>query len=155
VVEGASIEVYMREGKLDEEIRIGAPKTPDWDSYKMLLACARHEPESQIKTLAAGVEADDDPEVNYFFAAHLAYCKQTEPALRMLKLAIDRNYCSYPALDKDPLFDPLRTNPDFIRIREAGIACHENFVANRQPRPRSKRRHRRCIAPGKGPSRDR
>jgi hypothetical protein len=130
-----AIEVHMRDGKTQEAIRIGPPKIPHWDSYKMLLACARHEPESQIKALAAGVEVDDDPEVNYFFAAHLAYCQQTDAALRMLKLAIDRNYCSYPTVDKDPLFDSIRTNPEFLKVREAGIACHESFVANRLPRP--------------------
>jgi len=101
----------------------------------MLLACARHEPESQIKSLAAGVETDDDPEVNYFFAGHLAYCGQTNAALRMLNLAIKRNYCSYPAMDKDPFFDKFRSNPEFSNIRAAGVVCHDNFVTNREQVP--------------------
>jgi len=130
-----AIEIYMREGKLDQAIRIGPPKIPHWDSYKMLLACAAHEPESQIRALAAGVEVDDDPEVDYFFAGHLAYCRQTDAALRMLKLAIDRNYCSCPTMDKDPMFDSIRSDPEFMKVREAGIACHENFVANHLPPP--------------------
>ena len=41
-----AIEVLLREGKTDEALRIPAPKIPHWDSYKMLLACARHEPGS-------------------------------------------------------------------------------------------------------------
>jgi hypothetical protein len=98
----------------------------------MLLACAHHESESQISSLAAGVEIDDDPEVNYFFAGHLAYCSQTNAALRMLNLAIKRNYCSYPAMDKDPFFDKVRANPEFSNVRAAGVACHDNFVANRE-----------------------
>jgi hypothetical protein len=118
-----------------EAIQIGPPQIPHWDSYKMLLACARHEPESQIRSLAAGVEIDDDPEVNYFFAGHLAYCGQTNAALRMLNLAIKRNYCSYPAMDKDPFCDKVRTNPEFSNIHAAGVTGHGNFVSNREQVP--------------------
>jgi hypothetical protein len=128
-----AVEVLLREGKTQEAIKISPPQIPHWDSYKMLLACARREPEAQIRSLAAGVEIDDDPEVNYFFSAHLAYCGQTNESLRLLKLAIDGNYCSYPALDLDPFFDKIRTAPEFSKVRAAGIACHENFVANREP----------------------
>jgi hypothetical protein len=98
----------------------------------MLLACARQEPESQIASLSSLVEIDDDPEINYFFAGHLAYCGQTTAALRMLELAIKRNYCSYPAMDKDPFFDKVRASPEFARVRAAGIACHNNFINNRE-----------------------
>jgi DNA-binding winged helix-turn-helix (wHTH) protein/TolB-like protein len=128
-----AVEVLLREGKTQEAIKIGPPQIPHWGSYKMLLACAQHEPESQIKALTAGVEIDDDPEVNYFFAAHLAYCGQTNESFRLLKLAIDANYCSYPAMDLDPFFDKIRTAPGFANVRAAAIACHENFVANREP----------------------
>jgi tetratricopeptide (TPR) repeat protein len=126
-----AVEVLLREGKTEEAIKIGPPQIPHWDSYKMLLACARHEPEPQIKSLAAGVEIDDDPEVNYFFAAHLAYCGQTIESLRLLRLAIDGNYCSFPAMDLDPFFAKIRTAPGFAKVRAAAIACHENFVAER------------------------
>jgi DNA-binding winged helix-turn-helix (wHTH) protein/TolB-like protein len=127
-----AVEVLLREGKTQEAIKIGPPQIPHWDSYKMLLTCARREPEAQIRSLAAGVEIDDDPEVNYFFAAHLAYCGQTDAAVRMLKLAIERNYCSYPAMDKDPFFNGVRSSPQFSEARATGIACHQNFVANRE-----------------------
>jgi DNA-binding winged helix-turn-helix (wHTH) protein/TolB-like protein len=128
-----AVEVHLREGQTQAAIKIGPPQIPHWGSYKMLLACAQREPQSQIKALAAGVEIDDDPEVNYFFAAHLAYCGQTNESLRLLKLAIDANYCSYPAMDVDPFFAKIRTVPEFANVRAAGIACHENFVANREP----------------------
>jgi DNA-binding winged helix-turn-helix (wHTH) protein/TolB-like protein len=130
-----AVEVLLREGKMEEAIRIGPPQIPHWDSYKMLLACARHDPASQIASLSSLVEIDDDPEINYFFAGHLAYCGQTNAALRMLDLAIKRNYCSYPAMDKDPFFDKVRATPEFSRIRAAGIACHDNFINNREQLP--------------------
>jgi hypothetical protein len=128
-----AVEILLREDRTEEAIRIGPPQISHWDSYKMLLACAGREPESQIKALATAVEVDDDPEVNYLFSGHLAYCGQTNEALHMLQLAIQRNYCSYPAMDQDPFFNKVRTNPKFLEVRAAGIACHENFVLNREP----------------------
>jgi DNA-binding winged helix-turn-helix (wHTH) protein/TolB-like protein len=127
-----AIEVHLREGNTSEALNIPAPQIPHWDSYKMLLACARHASDSEIQAMVSKVEVDDDPEVDYFFAAHLAYCGQTPASLRMLRIAIDRNYCSYPAMDKDPFFDSLRTNPQFLKLRQAGIACHDDFTANRE-----------------------
>ena len=130
----AAIELLLRQGNKAEALRIPAPQIPHWDSYKMLLACARGAPTDEIKALSSKVEIDDDPEMDYLFAGHLAYCGQTEPALRMLKIAIDRHYCSFPTVDKDPFFDRLRNNPQFQKLRLAGEACHADFVSDRAPR---------------------
>ena len=126
-----AIEVLLREGKTADALRIPAPQIPHWDSYKMLLACARGAPPAEIQSLASKVEIDDDPEVDYFFAGHLAYCRQTNAALRMLKTAIDHHYCSYPAMDNDPFFDRLRKNPQFQKLRNAGLTCHNDFTNER------------------------
>jgi hypothetical protein len=123
-----AIEVLLREGKKAEALRIPAPTIAHWGSYKMLLACARGASPAEIQSLASQVEVDDDPEVDYFFAGHLAYCGQTEAALRMLKGAIDHNYCSYPAMDSDRFFNGLRTNPQFQKLRQTASACHNDFV---------------------------
>lgn len=125
-----AIEALLRGGKEQEAINVGPPQIPNWGSYKMLLACAQHEPEAEIKSLAAGVEVDDDPEANYFFAGHLAYCGKARESLRMLALAIGGGYCSYPTMDRDPFFDKIRSVPEFAKVRAMGIACHENFLAN-------------------------
>jgi DNA-binding winged helix-turn-helix (wHTH) protein/TolB-like protein len=123
-----AIEVLLREGRTADALRVPAPEIPHWDSYKMLLACARGAPPVEIQSLASKVEIDDDPEVDYLFAGHLAYCRQTNAALRMLKTAIDHHYCSYPAMDNDPFFDGLRKNPQFLRLRNAGLVCHNDFT---------------------------
>jgi tetratricopeptide (TPR) repeat protein len=118
-----AVEILVREGKLEEAIQIGPPRIDHWDSYKMLLACAQGRPSSEVDVLAKGVEVSDDPEVNYFFAAHLAYCSQPEAAIRYLELAIQGNHCSFPAIDLDPLFDGIRPTPAFARARALAIAC--------------------------------
>jgi TolB-like protein len=126
-----AIEVLLREGKTEDALRISAPDIQHWDSYKMLLACARGGSATEIRSLASKVEIDDDPEVDYFFAGHLAYCGQQDAALRLLKIAIDHRYCSYPAMDRDPFFNQLRANPKFQKLRLAGMACHNDFVSDR------------------------
>jgi len=132
-----AIEALLRAGKEQEVINIGAPNIPHYGSYAMLLACAQHAPESRIKSLMSGVEIADDPEVNYFFAAHLAYCGQARESLHLLAAAISGNYCSYPVMDRDPFFDKIRNVPEFAKVRAMGIACHENFVANREETSRN------------------
>lgn len=124
----AAIELLLREGKTAEALRVPAPQIPHWDSYKMLLACAAHAHAAEINSLASKIEVSDDPEMNYFFAGHLAYCAQNEAALRMLKIAIDHHYCSYPTVDKDPFFDGLRADQQFQKLRAAGMACHDQFA---------------------------
>jgi hypothetical protein len=52
----------------------------------------------------------------------------------MLKIAIDRNYCSYPAMDKDSFFNGLRANSQFQKLRLAGMACHNDFTNNHDGR---------------------
>ena len=79
----------------------------------MLRACAAHRPLPEIAALASTVRPQEDPEVDYFFASHLAYCGQTGAALQLLKRAIQGNYCFYPAIDSDPFFVSVRAKPEF------------------------------------------
>ena len=46
----------------------------------------------------------------------------------MLRWAVEGNYCSYPAVDRDPLWTELRQDPEFQAIREEAIACRQRFV---------------------------
>jgi len=123
-----AIEIFVREGREDKALQLGEPKVAEWESYAMFLACMRHQPEAEISNLAAKIRANDDPEVNYFFAGHLAYCGQRGAALKMLQTAIRGHYCSYPALDRDPLLASIRKEPEFDSIRSEAMACQKSFV---------------------------
>ncbi len=70
--------------------------------------------------------------MSYFNASVLSYAGQSDAALRQLAKAIKGNYCSYPAMDKDPLFDSIRQDTEFVHLRRAGIQCQENFKAHRR-----------------------
>ena len=123
---------FLREGREKEALQIGPPHIPQWGSYDMLHACLAHKPPSEIVALAANVQTSQDPEANYLAAANLAYCDQKQQALRLLRVAVQGNYCSYPAMDSDPLFANVRTMHEFAAIRAAGMACQKRFLTERQ-----------------------
>ena len=125
------IDMLARQGRTQEALQLGSPNIPEWRSYDLLLACLARKPSSEIATLAGSVRASDDPELNYFAAAHLAYCEQTEAAFDLLSRAIKGNYCSYPAIESDPLFAKVRSTSQYTDMRAAGRACQERFVARR------------------------
>jgi hypothetical protein len=73
-----------------------------------------------------------DAEEVYRSAEFLGFCGFGDAALRQLRKAIAGNYCSYPALDKDPLFNPIRQRAEFAELRQAGLKCQKSFQSYRQ-----------------------
>jgi tetratricopeptide (TPR) repeat protein len=124
--------ILLRQGHIKEASQLGPPHIPQWGSYDMLAACAQHRPTSEIVALASDVQISKDPEANYLAAANLAYCGQSAGAIRLLKLAIQGDYCSLPAMDSDPFFASMRAMPEFAEVREAGLACQQKFLAARR-----------------------
>ena len=94
-----------------------------------------HASPAELEKAAARVEADTkssrDAEELFRNAEFLSFSGQTDAALRQLRKAIQGNYCSYPAMDHDPLFDPLRQRPEFAALHQAAIQCQQNFLAHR------------------------
>jgi DNA-binding winged helix-turn-helix (wHTH) protein/TolB-like protein len=133
------LQLLVREGKLKEAVEVPTAKIPGWESFTMLQDCAGHRPEKDITALAKAVRPDPDPEMNYSFAAHLAYCGQTDAAFRLLKLSVQGNHCSYPEMDTDPLMANLRSKPEFAQLRSAGIACQNAFLAARRQKKAASR----------------
>jgi DNA-binding winged helix-turn-helix (wHTH) protein/TolB-like protein len=103
---------------------------------KLVRAWLSHASKPELAKAVAEVEADSvsshDPEVLYQNAEALAFCGQPDAALRQLGKAIKGNYCSYPAMDKDPLFDSIRQRPEFAALRQAAIQCQQNFLNHRK-----------------------
>jgi len=72
-------------------------------------------------------ERSGDPEASYAVAPMLAFCGRPQDALRFVEHAVDASFCSYPALDLDPIWAGLRDTPEFQRIRTKAQACHDRF----------------------------
>jgi TolB-like protein len=125
-----TVDLLLREGKEKEAWEARPAATPQWGGYRVLLATLEHRPPNEISALARAVVPNEDAEVNYFSAAHLAYAGQADAALAMLRITIEGGYCSYPAIDTDPLFARVRRTQAFAQMRSAGIACNKELLAN-------------------------
>jgi serine/threonine protein kinase len=128
-----SIDMLVRQGREREALEVGSPELPQWASYDVLLACMGGKPAHEIRELARSLRPVEDPEANYLSAAHLAYCGETDAALAMLRRAIEGHYCSYPALETDPLLASLRSRPEFAELVTAGRSCQQTLLAQLRP----------------------
>jgi DNA-binding winged helix-turn-helix (wHTH) protein/TolB-like protein len=72
-------------------------------------------------------ELNGDPEAPYAVAPMLVYCDRPREALRLVERAVDGGFCSYPALDLDPIWARMRSDPEFQRIRIKAMDCHDRF----------------------------
>ncbi len=60
-----------------------------------------------------------------------SYCGQKDAAVRLLRSAIEQNYCAYTALQTDPLLAKLRGTPEFSELLSAAKDCQNKFLAGR------------------------
>ena len=113
-----------------------AASLPGFQFAGFVHACLSQAPAAELSKAAAELERDpisaQDSELLYDNAEVLSFCGFGDAALRELKRAVAGNYCSYPAMDKDPLFDTIRHHPEFSGLRQAGIKCQESFLAHRR-----------------------
>jgi predicted negative regulator of RcsB-dependent stress response len=72
-----------------------------------------------------------DGEPRYVVGSILAYCGQKDAALRLLKSAVEQNYCAYTALQKDPLLVKFRGTPEFSGLLLTAKQCQNRFLAQR------------------------
>jgi TolB-like protein/Tfp pilus assembly protein PilF/predicted Ser/Thr protein kinase len=129
--------VYLAEGKIDEA-REAAKSIGKATSYhrELMNAClAPQRPadfDKIVRDTESSVRTEPDPEAWYRIGAIMAYCGQKEPALRLLKAAVQQNYCAYSALLDDPLLKDLRKETAFDEVLTAAGKCQETFKQGRQ-----------------------
>ena len=128
---GITIDILLRQVRLNEAEKVDLPNIPQWNTYRMLQACARKAPRKEIAAMAAAVRASDDPELDYLAASHLAYCGMTEAAITLLSHAVDHNYCSVTWLENDPMLNNLRNEPRFAGLLSQAKACRQRFVESK------------------------
>jgi serine/threonine protein kinase len=103
---------------------------------ELMIACTQTQPPADLEKIARDAEtsvmAEPDPEEWYRVGALMAYCGQKDPALRLLKAAVQQNYCAYSALLEDPLLKQLRKQTAFNEVLTAASACQESFKQGRR-----------------------
>jgi DNA-binding winged helix-turn-helix (wHTH) protein/TolB-like protein len=121
----------MREDDRPGALRYARSLPPDGADRQFIVPCleGRAGPllDKEALAFAQRWQRLQDSEPAYHTAAVLAYCGRVQHALEMLRHATDRGYCAYPALDNDPIWEPLRGDAGFQRERQEAIDCHRRF----------------------------
>jgi serine/threonine protein kinase len=129
--------VYLAEGNMNEA-RAAAKnmaKTPTYHRTLMEACTAVEKPPDLAKIVReneSSVMIEPDPEAWYHVGALMASCGQNEPALRLLKSAVQQNYCAYTALLDDPLLKGLRKETAFNEVLTASSNCQAVLKEGRQ-----------------------
>ncbi len=129
--------VYLAAGNL-AQARDSAKEVAKAPFYhrELLIACTQAQRPTDIDRIAREAEAsvmtEPDPEEWYRVGALMAYCGQKDAAMRLLKAAVQQNYCAYSALLEDPLLKGLRKETAFNQVLTAGSACREALKEGRQ-----------------------
>jgi hypothetical protein len=102
----------------------------------LMIACTQAQRPPDLDRIVRETEAsamtEPDPESWYHVGALMAYCGQKDAALRMLKAAVQQNYCAYSALLEDPLLKDLRKETAFNQVLTAGSECQQALKEGRQ-----------------------
>ncbi len=105
----------------------------------LLRVCLDPEQTSQLSGAAQKIEtaalAGVDAEPRYEFGALLSYCGRKDAALRLLRSAVEHNYCAYTALKTDPLLVKFRGTTEFSELLSAAKECQNRFLAQRNQSP--------------------
>jgi TolB-like protein len=103
---------------------------------ELLVACTQAQRPPDLDRIVREAEASTmtvpDPEQWYHTGTVMAYCGQKDAALRLLKAAVQQNYCAYSALLEDPLLKDLRKETAFNEVLTAGSKCQETLKEGRQ-----------------------
>jgi serine/threonine protein kinase len=132
--------ILMGQGKLDEA-RQTIQRTSDAPlmGRDLVQYCLDPQQTSQLDKAAQKVEAAAlagfDAEPRYWVGTLLSYCGQKDASLRLLRSAVEHNYCAYAALQSDPLLVKLRGTPEFGELLSAAKECQNRFLAQRDQSP--------------------
>jgi TolB-like protein/predicted Ser/Thr protein kinase len=126
--------IQLREGKVNEARESVKLKPPSPGFRRDLLeACLGLRPpydfDRSVREVEREAVAVTDPEPKYNSGAILSFCGQKESAFRLLKSAIEQNYCAYSALQRDPLLEKLRGTQEFKQLLAAAKECQNRFLA--------------------------
>jgi hypothetical protein len=128
--------MLVREGKINEARENARSISTNPYYHKVFVeACLQERPPSDMNRIVHETEssilAERDAEPHYFHGAYMAYCDHNESATRLLSSAIAKNYCSFKALQTDPLLAKLRSAPEFSQLLSSAKDCQQRFLAER------------------------
>ena len=124
-------QILLREGRVEDAL----PKlrtVPGGMQRELIRDCWPDSSTEKCATTARQSEASfraiTFTDAWYFGAAIQAFFNRKDSAIRLLQAATDNNFCIYPYVDFDPLFDKIRDSAEFKVVRQAGVACQKKFA---------------------------
>jgi eukaryotic-like serine/threonine-protein kinase len=130
--------LLVRQGRYREALVIALPPNGRFGDW--FRTCLTNSPPAAPGPVPVNMReqilATPDSEPKYTISTVLALCGDRENALRLLRSAVESNFCGYPAMDGEPLFASIRSTPEFAEIRKMGKACRERFIAHRNAAPK-------------------
>ena len=129
--------IYLAEGRVADahEASRSMGKASSYHRELMQACTAPQKPADLAKIVRdseSSVMMEPDAEAWYHVGALMAACGQSEPALRLLKAAVQQNYCGYGALLDDPLLKDLRKETAFNEVLTAASNCQNVLKEGRQ-----------------------
>ena len=124
--------ILLRAGQTDEARVAAHAMTNDaiWFG-RILQGCLDERPAGDMNLLVAQNEkallAQLDPEFRYYQGSLMAYCGQMDIATKLIKSAIQQNYCAAEALQKDPALASYRKYSDYADVQAAASECQYRF----------------------------
>jgi hypothetical protein len=133
--------ILLRQGKVPEAQQSNQNASANVLMGRDLLqACLQpsetHTLDKIVHETEAALLAGADAEPRYLIGTTLAYCDQKDAAFRLMKSAIEQNYCAYTALQTDPLLVKFRGTPEFSELLSAAKQCQSRFLVQRDQSPR-------------------
>jgi eukaryotic-like serine/threonine-protein kinase len=129
--------VYLAEGNVSEAHtaakNMGKAATYHRDLMEACTANPRPPDLAKIvRDNETSVMTEPDAELWYHMGEVMAACGQNDSGLRLLKAAVQQNYCAYSALLDDPLLKNLRKETAFNEILTAASNCQAVLKEGRQ-----------------------
>jgi tetratricopeptide (TPR) repeat protein len=125
--------LLLREGKREDAAAMIPDEAP---TAGLIKATMRGEPKAKLEVLTQELEARvnkiTDPEIHYWTGEVLAAMGQRAAALRMVRYAMEKNYCAYPAIESDPTLSNLASEAEFPAIKQEAKKCRERFEEHRK-----------------------
>jgi tetratricopeptide (TPR) repeat protein len=122
--------ILLREGKVEQAFPLLPPATA------AIIDAARRKADADLDTAIRNrrqtIARREDGEAYYTSAVHIAFSGRNPVVMEMLDEALRLNFCGYPAIDTEPLFAPLRGQPEWAAYRQRAIACHQRFMQARK-----------------------
>jgi eukaryotic-like serine/threonine-protein kinase len=129
------IDILLREGKRAEALRHMETEplfVGDMETRSLFFGLpSEKEKSAALARLVDRSLSIRDAEPKYFFAAYVSLSGHPREALRLLRAALEGGFIPYPAMDNDPLFDGVRSDPEFTAIRAEAIRKQKAFLENR------------------------